>query len=229
MAETPRAGMGDFACRSWRCRCLIVLMRQGNLSMGGTFFIRLLPPLIIVDNSFNMQNTGFFSDSYLLSVTNGSIWIPYLATYSKIFKKPNFQVIKWKSTFIWKTLSQAEMEHEGSRLAIIFGLPPTPHLGAHTRMPCVCVRARMRACVCVRACVWVSASFPLIYNMFPRFRQATRPLSQRRCRAVKSTGATPSELWIACASERGLGDYAHVRDVVLARASTTFAVQALFV
>jgi len=49
--------------------------------------------LIFVDNSPSMHNTDFFPDSYLLSVTNGSIWIPYLARYSEIFKKPNFQVV----------------------------------------------------------------------------------------------------------------------------------------
>jgi len=66
-------------------------------------------PLIIVDNSPNMHNTGFFPDCYILSVTDGSLWIPFLARYSEIFKKPNFQVIKWKSTFIWQMLCQAEL------------------------------------------------------------------------------------------------------------------------
>jgi len=88
-------------------------------------------PLIIVDDSPNMHNTGSVPDCCLLSVTNGSICIPYLtrpylARYSEIFKKPNFQVIKWKSTLIWKMLSQAELETEGSHLATIFGFPPTP-------------------------------------------------------------------------------------------------------
>jgi len=32
-----------------------------------------------------MHNTGFFQDCYLLSVTDGSIWIPHLARYSEIF------------------------------------------------------------------------------------------------------------------------------------------------
>ena len=63
-------------------------------------------PLIIVGNSPNMHNTGFFPDCHLLSLTDGSIWIPYLARYSEIFKKSDFQVVKWKSTFIWKTLSR---------------------------------------------------------------------------------------------------------------------------
>jgi len=56
--------------------------------MSNTFLIRFSLHLIIVDNSPNMHNTGFFPDYYyLLSVTNGSIWIPYLARYSEIFKK----------------------------------------------------------------------------------------------------------------------------------------------
>jgi len=61
--------------------------------------------MIIVDsddNSPNMHNTGFsvkLSDCLLLSVTNGSIWIPYLAKYLEIFKKPNLEVVKW-TTFI---------------------------------------------------------------------------------------------------------------------------------
>jgi len=85
-------------------------------------------PLIIVDNSPNMHNTCYFPDCYLLSVTHGSIRILYLARYWEIFKKPNFQVVKWKSTFIWKMLSQAELETKGSsRLATNFGSPSTPH------------------------------------------------------------------------------------------------------
>jgi len=127
MAETPRAGTGDIACRSWRYRCSIVLMRQGNLFMSNIFLIRCVPPLVIVDNSPNMHNTGFFPDCHLFSLTDGSIWILYLARYSKIFKKPNCQVVKWKSTFIWKILSRRNWKTEGSRLATIFGLPPTPH------------------------------------------------------------------------------------------------------
>jgi len=73
-----------------------------------------------------MHNTGFFPDCYPLSVTDGSIWIPYLARYSEILKKPNFQVVKWKSTFIWKMRSQAELQTEGSCFATIFGSPSTP-------------------------------------------------------------------------------------------------------
>ena len=44
MAETPRAGTGDFECRSWRYLWSFVLMRQGNFFMGNTFLIRSLPP-----------------------------------------------------------------------------------------------------------------------------------------------------------------------------------------
>jgi len=64
--------------------------------------------LLSVDNSPNMHNTGFFPDCLLLSVTNGSIWKLYLARYSETFKQPNFQVVKWKFTFIWKMLSEKE-------------------------------------------------------------------------------------------------------------------------
>jgi len=212
MAETPRAGTGDFACRSWRYWSSIVLMRPGNLSITGTFLIRLLPCpiiedisnmqsesdhdyrgreqsdlhfldwlsgkgaiwswisatctiqasfqiveklcscareifprfalfwsarslfLIIMDNSPNMHNTGFFSNSYLLSITYGSIWIQYPARYLEIFKKPNFQVVKYKSMFIWKMLSQAELETEGLRFMAIFGLPPSPRWRGKTRV-----------------------------------------------------------------------------------------------
>jgi len=76
-----------------------------------------------------MHNTGSFPDCCLLSVTDGCIWIPYLARYLEIFKKPNFKVVKSKPTFIWKMLSRAELETEGSGLAAIFGLPPTPQSG----------------------------------------------------------------------------------------------------
>jgi len=68
-----------------------------------------------------MHNAGFFPDCHLLSLINGSIWIPYLARYSEVIKKPNFQL---KNDF------QAEFETEGSRFATIFGLPPT-----HLRVP----------------------------------------------------------------------------------------------
>ena len=41
-------------------------------------------PLIIVNNSPNMRNAGYFPDCCLFSVTNGSIQILYLARDSKI-------------------------------------------------------------------------------------------------------------------------------------------------
>ena len=50
----------------------------------------------------NLHNTGFFPDYNLLSVTDGSIWIPYLARHSEIFKKPNFQVVH---RFFWSLAS----------------------------------------------------------------------------------------------------------------------------
>jgi len=49
---------------------------------------------MIVDNSPNVHNTGFFLDCHLLSVTDGSICIPYLARYLEIFREPDFQVVK---------------------------------------------------------------------------------------------------------------------------------------
>jgi len=73
-----------------------------------------------------MHNTCFFPDCHLLAVTAGSISIPYLAGYSEIFKKPNFQVVKMEVHVHLKNAFQAELETEGSRLAIILGLPPTP-------------------------------------------------------------------------------------------------------
>jgi len=73
-----------------------------------------------------MHNIGFFPDCHLLSVTDGSIWIPSLARYSEIFEKPNFQVVKMEFHVHLKNDFQAEMETEGSRLATILGLPPTP-------------------------------------------------------------------------------------------------------
>jgi len=92
MAETPRAGTGDFACRIWLYRCSMMLNRLGNLAWVALFWSARSLPLIIVDNCPNMHNTDFFPICYFLSVTDGSIWIPYLARYSEIFKKPNFQV-----------------------------------------------------------------------------------------------------------------------------------------
>jgi len=96
-------------------------------------------PLMIVDNSPNMHTTGLFPDGYLLSVTDGSIWIPYLARYLQTLMKPNFQVVKWESTFIWKMpLSQAELETEGSCLATMFGSPPNPRLAVKCKATCRC-------------------------------------------------------------------------------------------
>ena len=66
-----------------------------------------------MDNSPNMYNTCFFPDCQLLSVTNGSIWIPFLARYLEIFKKPNSQVVKMKFHVHLKNAFQAEMETEG--------------------------------------------------------------------------------------------------------------------
>jgi len=54
-------------------------------------------PLTIVDNSTNLHNTGFFQNCFLLSVTYGCIWIPYLARYLEIFKKPNFSGSKMQA------------------------------------------------------------------------------------------------------------------------------------
>ena len=102
-SKTPCAGTGDSACRSWRYQCSIVLMHQGNLSITGIFLIRSLPPPDIRGNT-QQEQYGFLPDSFF--VTNGSIWKPYLTRYSRIFQKPNFHVVKWKSlTFVWKILS----------------------------------------------------------------------------------------------------------------------------
>ena len=95
----------------------------GNLSMSGTFLISSLPP---PDNcGLKPQHAQYrLLSRLLLSFSNnGSIWIQYLDWYSEIFQQPNFQVVKWKSTFNWKMPSQAELETKGSRLATIFGLP----------------------------------------------------------------------------------------------------------
>jgi len=78
MAETPRADTGDFECRSWHNQCSIVLMRQGNLSITGTFLISSLPPLIIVDKSPNTV----FPNSYLLWSSFSNRWV-HLDTVSR--------------------------------------------------------------------------------------------------------------------------------------------------
>jgi len=70
-----------------------MLNRLCKLSIVGTFFSSP-PPLIIVNNCPHMYNTGFFPDYCLLSVTDGSIWIPYLARYLERVKELNFQVVK---------------------------------------------------------------------------------------------------------------------------------------
>ena len=51
------------------------------------------------------------------------------------------------------------------------------HVCVRARMPCACVHSRMRVCASARACVWVSATFPRIYNMLTGIRQVPRPLS----------------------------------------------------
>ena len=106
---TPRAEVDVFGVHRWWIAWAIFPSRA-------LFWSARSLPKIIVDNSPNMHNTGFFPDCYLLSLTDGSILIPYLARYSKIFKKPNFQAIKRKSTFIWKMLSQEELTPFGNNL-----------------------------------------------------------------------------------------------------------------
>jgi len=96
MAETSRAGTGDSVCKNRRYRSSAGLIRQGNLVKRDNVLVTSLP-LNFVDNSPNMHNTCFFSDCLLLSVTNGSIWIPHPAKYSEIFEKHNREVVKWKS------------------------------------------------------------------------------------------------------------------------------------
>jgi len=71
------------------CSCDRAIFSWRTLSWSDRSF-----NLTIVDNSPNMHNTCFF------------VWIPYLARYSEIFRKPNFQVVIWKSAFIWKMLSR---------------------------------------------------------------------------------------------------------------------------
>ena len=121
MAETPRAVAGDSTCRVDVIGAQLCSCARAVFPWVALFWSARSLPLIIVGKSTNMRNTGFFLDCYLLSVTDGSIWI----RYAEIFKKPNFQVPEWKSTFIWKMLSQAEWETEGSRLVqSFFCLPP---------------------------------------------------------------------------------------------------------
>jgi len=110
----------------------------GGELYAGSFGLARSLPLMIVDNSLNMHTTGFFPDGYLLSVTDGSIWIPHLDRFLEILMKPNFQVVKWESTFMWKMLSQAELETDGSCLATIFGSPPTPRLAVKCEATCRC-------------------------------------------------------------------------------------------
>ena len=93
---------------------------------------------MFVDNSPNMHNTGFFPDSYLLSVTDGSIWIPW----------------NWKPK-------------DHVRLQSLVCLPPLVHT-SNVRFEiffwtvscvflraCVCVCVSMRVFVCVFSCVRV--------------------------------------------------------------------------
>jgi len=62
----------------------------------------------------------------------------------------------------------------------------------------------------------------------PYFSPGSRLFTQRH--AVKPTGANVVQSFDStCASERGLGDCAHVKDVVFIWSSLAYAVQALFV
>jgi len=71
----------------------------------------------------DLKNTQPHINRLLPSFSNRwCILIPYLVRYLEIFKKPNFQVVKCKPTFIWKMRSQAELETEGSGLATMLGL-----------------------------------------------------------------------------------------------------------
>jgi len=82
-----------------------------------------------------MHNTGFFPDCHLLSLTDGSIWIPYLARYSEIFgdiQETQFSGSEMEVHVHLKIAFQAELETEESRSATIFGLPSTPRQHTET-------------------------------------------------------------------------------------------------
>jgi len=85
--------------------------------------------LIIVVNSPNMHNTGFFLDCLLLSVSNGFIWMLYLARYSEILKIPNFWGSKMEDYIHLKKNSRRnrkKSDQVGHQNSTIFGLLPTP-------------------------------------------------------------------------------------------------------
>jgi len=130
MAETPRAGTGDFACRSWRYRCSIVLMRQGNLSMKNTFLISSLHP---PDNRGYQPQHAQYRLLSRLSPSFSNWWVHLDTVSRQIFgdiQETQFSGSKMEVNVHLKNAFKAELETEGSRLATIFGLPPIPRLGS---------------------------------------------------------------------------------------------------
>ena len=72
MAYAPRADTGDSACKSWCYWYSRMLNQQGNLSMSGTFLIRLLlyaSPIQVASRA------GLFA---LGLTSNGSTWLMIL-------------------------------------------------------------------------------------------------------------------------------------------------------
>ena len=81
-------------------------------------------PLIIVGNSPNMRETGFFLDCWLLFITDGYIWIPYLARYPEKFTKPSFQVngSPHSPEKCFPRRNRKPSDHEEHQKSTIFGL-----------------------------------------------------------------------------------------------------------
>ena len=91
--KTPARADGRDASRWYgrlRVQKLTLLVFNDVKSPEGSFHNRHFldqlapPPPIIVDNCPHMHKTGFFPNCYLLSVTDGSIWLPYLAHIRRI-------------------------------------------------------------------------------------------------------------------------------------------------
>jgi len=126
-------------------------------------------------NSPNMHNTGFFPGSHLLSVTNGSIWIPqnwkpkdHVRLQSLVCLPPLVHTSNVRfGIFVW-TVSCVFL-----RVCVRVCVSMRVFVCVCS---CVCVVVPVRVCVFLHVCFGVyvyvcflsSRSFPLQYAVFPR-------------------------------------------------------------
>jgi len=129
MAATPRAGTGDFACRSWRYRCSTMLNRLGNLSITSTLLICSLPP---PDNRGYLPPHAQYRLLSRLLPSFSNRWVHLDTVSRQIFgdiQETQFSGSNIQAHVHLKNAFPGGIGNRAIRFGTIFGLPPTPRLG----------------------------------------------------------------------------------------------------